>query len=482
MPVTNSRYHRIHAMQARHLRNRTPRRPTARLIRIGIFALVLVACDYRATLPVAPVGTSSVVSGGAADAGAPVMIDPAPTDARASAVTFAAYANTGSGGWAVGIEMAQTVTRVVILDRNAFTKPLSLLAKPGADGGFEASAYGIQVRGNVAGGTLRATIDAFGTSRFTAAKATPPATFDVIFGGAGLRVDWRQSNGKVTALVQQLAQPKRKLEGEVKDAVFELTEKGEDGSVVARLDGALLDEHAALARWTTHGVSQAVTLDSAVVSLYPDVLTLPNGTKIAPAEDYDTTDGCVTDGVFPQVSNVPTEAALNEALAKQFRLIPGAGSRCHPMECWDVASYAITGHGDDWVSFEMQSYAYRGGTHGGGASRCSIASLVDASLVSLAKELPASSLKKLEPLARAALLKGSSAKSITDLGFVSEDLMIDAERPMCVRASRGNLFLEITYGDDEGMFRISGPPRARVPAWALRGLFPAGTVGKRIFH
>ena len=102
--------------------------------------------------------------------------------------------------------------------------------------------------------------------------------------------------------------------------------------------------------------------------------------------------------------------------------------------------------------------------------------------MSLAEELPVSSLKKLEPLVRAAVLKGSSAKSVADLGFVSGALMIDATRPMCAREDRGSLFLEIIYADDEVMFRSSGPPRARVPGLFVRGLFPAGTVGERIFR
>ena len=147
-----------------------------------------------------------------------------------------------------------------------------------------------------------------------------------------------------------------KLEGDVKDAAFELTEKGERGNIVARLDGALLGKGAALARWTTHDVSEPVTLDSAGVSLYPNTLTLPGGAKIAPSEDYDNADGCVTDSVFPHVSNVPAEAVLNRKLNMQLRLTPSDGSSCVPMGFWDMASYVVTAHSDDWVSFEMRSY------------------------------------------------------------------------------------------------------------------------------
>jgi hypothetical protein len=460
-------------------------------MRTVIVALALFACDHRAGALATPVNTRSAASRESIDAGAPVIPDPRVTDVPAtdvrgpdvpSAVTFAAYATSSADGWAVGVEMAQAVTRVVVLDESAFSKPLSLPVRPGADGSFEASAHGVRLRGKVDGGTLKATIEAPDVNTFTAGRATPRATFNAVFGGAGVRLDWRQSNRKVTALMQRPAQPPHKLKGDVKGDVFALTEKDGRGNVVARLEGALLGERAALARWTTGDVSEPLTLDSAVVSLYPAVLTLPSGAKIAPVEQYDTSDGCVTDSVFPRVSNVPVEEMLNKEINKQLRLTPNADSSCVPMGIWDVSTYEVTAHGRDWVSFDVRSYSYRGGTHGGGGSRCAIASIEDGKLVSLARELPERSLKKLEPLVRAALLKGASSKSVTELGFVSDDLKIDAERPMCVRNDHGALFLEIVYGDDEGMFRNPGPPRARVRGSSIRGLFPSGTLGERIFR
>jgi len=451
-------------------------------MRTVVVALALLACDHRSSAPVAPVNATTAAFRESVTAGAPVMSESPVANLLAPAVTFAAFATSSGDGWAVGIEMAQTVTRVVVLDEGSYGKPLSLPAKPNTNGGFDAAAHGIRVHGKVDGGTLKATIEATDRNTFAAGRAKPPSSFAVVFGGPGLRVDWRQSNENVTALLQRPAQPTRKLEGEVRGAVFALMERDERGNIIARLDGALLSERAAFARWTTHEVSEPVTLDSAGVGLYPAVLTLPNGAKIAPIEEYDTTGGCVTDSVFPRVSNLAAQGALNEEIDKQLRLHPSADSSCVPTESWDVATYEVTAHGRDWVSFEERIDGYRGGSHGGARSRCSIANLVDGTLVSLAEELPQYSLKKLETLVRATLLKRTSAKSVTDLGFVSDDLMIDASRPMCVRDDHGTLFLEIIYGNDEGMFRNPGPPRARVASASARGIFPPGTLGARIFH
>jgi hypothetical protein len=450
--------------------------------RIVVVVVALFACDHRSSAPAAPVSANGTTIREAVGASAPVTLETQVNNIAAPGATFAAYATSSGDGWAVGVEMAKAVTRVVVLDERSFGKPLSLPAKPETTGGFEASAQGLRLRGQLDGATLKATIEAPTAYTFTAKRATPPATFAAIFGGAGLRVDWRQLNGKVIALLQRLEQPTRKLEGHVQGAVFALTQRDELGNIVARLDGALLSERAALARWTTREVSEPVTLDSAVVSLYPVPLELASGAKIVPVEEYATTGGCVTDSVFPRIANVPTDVALNKEISKQFRLPPAVHVSCVPAESWDATTYEITGHGRDWVSFEVQGYGYRGGAHGGGSSRCAIASLVEGKLESLAEELPQNSLKKLEALVRSSLLKQSSAKSIAALGFSGDDLMIDTSRPMCVRDDHGSLFLEVIYADDEGMFRLSAPPRARIPRVSVRGLFPTGTLGERIFR
>ena len=456
--------------------------PVGDATRIVVVVLALFACDHRSSAPAAPVGANGSTTREAVGASAPVSRETPVKNMATPVATFAAYATSRGDGWAVGVEMAKAVTRVVVLDERSFGKPLSLPAKPETTGGFEASAQGLRLRGKLEGATLKATIEAPTANTFTAEQATPPVTFATIFGGAGLRVDWRQLNGKVTALLQRPEQPTRKLEGDVQGAVFALTERDELGNIVARLDGALLSERAALARWTTREVSEPVTLDSAVVSLYPEPVALASGAKIVPVEKYAITGGCVTDSVFPRIANVPTDVTLNKEIGKLLRVPPAADLSCVPAESWDVATYEITGYGRDWVSFEVQSYGYRGGAHGGGSSRCAIASLVEGKLESLAEELPQNSLEKLEALVRSSLLKQSSAKSITALGFSGDDLMIDSSRPMCVRDDHGSLFLEVIYADDEGMFRISGPPRARIPRASVRGLFPTGTLGERIFR
>ncbi len=408
------------------------------------------------------------------------VIEPVPLP-----VTHALYVDDD---WRLAFERIGSEARFVLESATMNAKPIELLGSVRSDGTFDAKetrvADGCSLRGSVDSRHVEADIALKGKRRHVVLPALSPvdvgnsdidATFAVTMGASRSRLVWKQRGLHVRARWQLLPGEVHELEGDVAKAtgVFELVEK----TTGLRWRGVGGD----IAR----SGSSPLVLDGAVPTWeYPDVIVLPSGERVVPAERVERAPmGCVAGVVYPTVK---PDGPINSTLRTVFAVdAPEKADHCDLTFAggwWSESAYVITAFGSGWFALRQRAYSYMGGAHGLYSSSCRIADLKSGKLAELAKELSPASLAKLRRIVRAAILTEKHAASLTDVGFPADDAEIDASRSMCVVDDHGARFLEIDYGemDAGGIYRFEAPPR--IPAGAVQSLFPPGSMGAIALH
>ena len=431
------------------------------------------------------VTVSAVAAPSAAPAATPVL----PVDAQPPEYDVFVSKDPAED-WRIEIERRGAEARAIV--HEPFVDGFSFLR--GAvrdDGRFHFAGAGMTLDGGLGPDRLEATCARDGASDHLALvkrKKLDAASFVSTFaGGAGarrFRLVWTQKDFVVDARLRFLGEAPHELRGTVDRAsgAARLVEKDASGRVLARLDGVLMSEHAALGRLALAGATETLAMElgsPAPTWSYPDDAKLPSGGAVVAREDFAARGRCWTSYVYPQIVGAPS-------LDAPLRAFFGGGKPTCAGPSWEAATYAVRAVGRDWVSLGLTGYSYMGGAHGVGWDRCVVARPSDGKLVQLGAELTPASRAKLAALVRASILadaraKNPSVKTLVDVGFSDEHPVMDANRPLCVTGDRGALSLEVLFEEDEGMFRPLGPPSARLDAATARALFPPGSVGATVF-
>jgi len=304
-----------------------------------------------------------------------------------------------------------------------------------------------------------------------------------------VRVDWEQSASRATMTLSRLGAVPRTFKGNLQreNGRFELLEQADPKS---RLRGILMGGGGdiGIGEWLHDGLVEAVSLDR-FYPTYPAAKVLPSGGRVVQAERfYRGVADCESSyNVFPRFEGVAAERLLNAEFEK---LLP---PKDYCIEATDVSflgslwygsTYSVTAARGLWVGLAFEWNNYQGGTHGGSGEGCAVADTQSGKVGHLNEELTPKSFEKLLPLVRRAILQSGRGKSLRDLGFIEDDLKVNAKREMCVVESNGALFLEVVYQsdlDEAGNFRFE-TVRPRIAAASVRSLFPAGSLGALVFR
>lgn len=450
--------------------------------------LLLLACREHAIAPavIAPIPSASA---------APVAVKKAP-----ESFTYEAFTSTDQNeyvGWQVLLARRDDGNaRVVVRSRGSGgSLPVELAGtttwehkrlhvRAAAGSAKDALRFDALIDGDDLRGVVRADSE---HEDVTAKRGVPTLepTFQMPLGGdiAGKRVDiaWDQRGTNVKARVTDVA-GSRELEGVMRDGRFVL----EGSGVMAR--GIFSSLTAGIGEWIESGQSQPMTLDSVRVDL-PPKLVLGNVQITATDRWVRGASGCPSSyDVYPEVHGLDwkTEVALDKLLgpgASASTTCTGQSDLWFLGAVWSTTTYAVTASRAGWFAIRRSAYSYAGGAHGMSGETCDVALLASGRVGSLQSELPAASLAKLGALVRKTILASAPGKSLVDLGFKADDPDITNDRVICVVDDHGALALEIVYQDMDpaGMSRFIDA-RPRIPAAAVRSLFPGGSLGALVFQ
>ena len=452
------------------------------------FLLLVMACHHDVVVTRVPVTTAP---SSAAIARVPPVAPPAP-------FAYDAFTSTDENefaGWQIFLARRGDDVRVVLHSRGMASLPVELAGTAkdegarvhlGASAGDATDA--LRFDGWIDGDAMRGVLKTdTGREDVSAKRGLPPLseTTQGALGGdaSGHRfvLAWEQHGKEVKAELRELSGP-RELAGTVRDGRFELA----GGGVTMR---GVLSNVSGIGEWIENGESRSLTLDPMTVS-YPAARALAGGVRVLPSDRWVRgASGCPSSyDVFPKVDalDLRTQNAMNRLLA------PGASTstKCTGESeiatlgaAWSTSTYAITASRPGWFAIRRSLYGYMGGAHGMGGETCDVANVSTGKVASLQSELPATSIAKLGPLVRKAILAAEPGKTLMDLGFNADDPDVTRERVMCVVDDHGALALEVVYQNEDaaGNFRFSDV-RPHVPAAAVRALFPAGSVGALVFQ
>jgi len=465
---------------------------------------LLVACAAcRGGAPIAAAHDAGAPLAAVADA-ADDAVDAADDDADADADApdafvvreagpgpFGAYLGdvTGAAVERRGGSVRVLFARAGVLSIGGITdKPVELVGRTEPSGAFHASAFGtkISLDGSIdAVGHLTAKLAYSGEETAIDLQQQSPldpkyeTTFDVdhvagVVGDVHVRSSWKRNHRKLTGETVTIRGEKHTLEGTIdgKWGTFELTEKDSTGAPSGRWAGVFLTSGDVLARWTSldGATTKPITLHSATTNWdYPPTLALQGGGTIAPAEAYWAAPFYSGSAVVPTFSGLASstaESALNAWSKKQMAAPSDFPDSTAVVSAWDEQTYAIDTQRPGWVALRVSTYTYwLGGTHGFSGTNCSVVDLATGSVVHLVSELPAAGRAAL-----AALVRRASGQTIK----------VDEKRAMCVIEEKGALYLDVVFDEDDGFYVMA--PIVHIRAADLRPLFPAGSLGARVFQ
>ncbi|HEY1957454.1 MAG TPA: hypothetical protein VGH28_17670 [Polyangiaceae bacterium] len=376
-------------------------------------------------------------------------------------------------------------------------RPTELVGRTAPNGTFHAAAFGkVTLDGSIdAVGHLTGTFKLDGEeTAVDIQQQSPFSAYEITFssgplagvvGDVHVRSKWVRDHGKLSATTITIRGEKHTLDGTVDEkwGTFRLAEKDSTGAPSGRWTGVFLTSGDVLARWTSPDgtTTRPITLRSATMSFdYPPVVTLQGGGTMAPIESYWAIPFYASASVMPMFSGLASssaEATLN-AWSKQRMARPSkTPDTSSAISAWDETSYAFAAERPGWVALDVRTYGYTaGGTHGFAATECYVLDLASGARTSLVRELPSAGRTALAALVRKTIASDPSRTKGEDLSYVK----IGDGRALCVLEKNGALFLDVVFDEADGFYVMA--PEVHLAASAVRSLFPAGSMGARVFQ